>query len=44
MKVYQAPTKEEVRIWLAEVIQSRKPPPTIILTQEQLWKCKNITS
>ena len=33
---YQQPSKEEVRMWMREIIESRRPPnPEII--RNQLW-------
>ena len=34
---YTRPTKEEVRGWLARVIASRQPPPSINEIQRDLW-------
>jgi hypothetical protein len=34
---YTCPTKEEVRGWLARVIASRQPPPSINEIQRDLW-------
>ena len=34
---YQRPTKYKVRLWLARVIASRRPPPSIGEIQKDLW-------
>lgn len=34
---YKRPTKEEVRRWLARVVASRRPPPSIDEIQRDLW-------
>lgn len=35
---YAAPTKEEVRQWLKELIASRAAPPTAEEIRARLWK------
>ena len=34
---YQQPSKEEVRMWMREVIESRRPPPAPEIIRNQLW-------
>lgn len=43
MTQYQKPTKEQVRQWFKDAVDSRKAPPEPIIIREQLWKIKNIT-
>lgn len=37
MQTYQKPSKEEVREWLRELVESDKPPPAPELIANQLW-------
>lgn len=34
---YQQPSKEEVRRWLKDGIESHRPPPEPDVIREQLW-------
>lgn len=35
---YRRPTKEDVRLWLARVIASGRPPPSIFEIKNDLWR------
>ena len=37
MEQHHQPTKEEIREWLREVVESHKPPPDLDVIRGELW-------